>query len=378
MATASGFASKAAYAAETSTTYGTVIAAGAGDLLPYTSENVVTDIAHQDDFTLTGIAGIAGSDPVSNKSTGPVTFELTYGNSLQQILTHVFGFEAYDQPTNPAGSDYKHIIELDDDLAVDYWKCDEGITSNDGQAECGDQRIRRGTLIFDKSVSLWELASVMWEECTISGQAGQKVTMEVTGFPRSLDRASSTNTSSSSWTNSDDGGKVVFSDLTFRMDDYSASVSLSAADNLAISSFELRIKNNLVTDEQTTSSGLFISEPSRGNRREVELTFTMPRYNSTNDAFLDDFDADTIQMATLNFDSGTDIGGGNNYQFEFQLGSLKVMESSANVDDPGLTDITFTLKALLPAGEPSGFETDTKNNECVLVLYNGDSTNYLK
>ena len=390
MALGQGFKSKSAFALEVGGTAaqqaygGQASTCGAGDLIPLLSESFTTNPTYQMQATLTGGAGYSNADVVTNPVSGDLVVQGLYGNSLQQLITAAVGFEHRDSPENPAGSDYRHYLYMDDVISQRNWLAgsEDGVEAGDG-GTIGDYVLRRGTFVIDKDVSLHEFMSVMFDRMTISQSAGQRMELSFGGVAHSYTNTSAVNTSASSWTNSDDGGRILFSDLTFRLGAFSNSTSLDSTNDFAVQSVSIEVINNVITDSQTTSSGLNIDEPARRDFYEVNLSFTIPRYQV--DTIVDWKDANTRLMADLNWDSGSDIGGGNNYDFRVFLNSLYVTVADAQVAGSDLVQVNATCQGtkhdVLGSGIADSSYFKTRNSyysPIVIRMTNGDSTNYLE
>ena len=117
-----------------------------------------------------------------------------------------------------------------------------------------DKLLRFGTLVFDKSTSIWEWRGVMVNSLTLTHNAKTGVKISIECIPFDLDLSSSVNTASSTWGFSAEPTtpihlqeKIVGADLVFRLGDWSSGTPLDSGDNQAISDFSITISNNLDT-----------------------------------------------------------------------------------------------------------------------------------
>lgn len=373
MAIGAGFSSKTVWKKEGEQgSYGTPVECGADDQAPLITEDLGREIEKELDNTIRHKAGYGGSDITGKLVSGPMTLEAVY-RGIESIIVSALGFSNYSaSPETVAAGVYKHTFEPAENLHTESWQAGDGILAGDGYL-AGDNKVRRGTLCIDKSVSIWEFASAMIEGITIKGDAkGVKVELDL--VPYDLDRASAVNTSSAAWsTPNDDWPSILFQDLVLWIDDYSDSVALTSADAVGISEFEIKLENNLKI-EKDSLSGLYVAEPRRDGKRLITGSFTFPRYE--NDAFLDDLDAQNPMMAMLKF-TGSQIGATGYYKtFWVWLSTIRFDEVKAPVGGAGLIPVTHTFTAEIPAAVPAGFPTQA-TKEMIVQVQNDLSTNPL-
>jgi len=372
MSIGAGFSSKTAFRHEaTQSSYGTPIACGAGDQVPLVTESLSKAIEKEPDTIIRNQAGYGPADVTGVAVAGPVQMELCY-RGLEALLCAAMGFQRIDDPATVAAGVYKHTIELSENLHGEGWEAGDGILAGSGFL-AGDQKVRRGTLVVDKAVSLWEYSSCMVQTLTLTGNA-KCCRIEAELVPYDCDRASAVNTTSAAWTIADDDfSPVRLQDMALWMDDYSGAVALAAADALGVSEFEIKLENNLEI-KRDSLSGLYIAEPRRGGKRRVTGSFTIPRYET--DGFFDDHDAQTAQMAMLMF-TGPAIGTtGYSQTLWIWLPTIRFDEASAAVEVPGMLTQTLAFTAELPAAVPAGFPTAAEK-ELVIQIQNNLSANGL-
>lgn len=373
MTIGAGFSSKTAWKKEDKQgAYGTPIQCGASNQQPLINEGLAREIEKELDNVIRYKAGYGASDIMGKLVNGPISIEAVY-RGIESFIVSALGFSNYSaSPETVAAGVYKHTFELSDNLHTDSWAAGDGILAGSGYL-AGDNKVRRGTLCIDKSVSIWEFISTMINAITIHGDS-KGVSLDLELIPYDLDRASAVNTSSVSWSiPGTDWLSILFQDLVLWIDDYSDSVALTSDDAVGISDFEIKIENNLAI-VQDSLSGLLIAEPRREEKRLVTGSFTFPRYE--NDTFLNDLDAQNAMMAMLKF-TGSEIGATGYYRtFWIWLSTLKFDKVDAPMGGPGLIPVTHTFTAEIPAALPSGFPTQA-TKEMVIQIQNDYATNPL-
>lgn len=370
MATGAGYKSKTAFRKEgVQVAYATPVECGTGHQMPIIPPIGLTrQIVKELDNAIRHKAGIGGSNVVTKQVSGACEFEMVY-RGLEHLLICATGIS--EEPETVDTGVYKNNFNLAENMHTESFMAGYGMLAGDGFL-AGDKLTRRGTLCIDKAVSpIWEYVSAMVQSMTIKGNAkGVRVGVEL--IPYDLDRSSSTNTSSSSWSIlNDDWDPVLFQDMVFWIDDYSASTALSSADAVGVSEFEIKLDNNLIVT-QDSQSGLYIAEPRRNGKRQVTGSFTFPRYES--DTLLGKLEAQTAMMAMIKF-TGPQIGAtGYYYTFWIWLPTLRFDEIPVSVDSAGILSATHTFTAEIPAAVPAGFPTAAEK-ELLLQLQNDLSTN---
>jgi len=373
MTIGAGFSSKTAWKKEDKQgAYGAPIACGANNQQPLISESLARDIEKELDNVIRYKAGYGAGDVTGKVVTGSITIEAVY-RGIESLIVSALGFSNYTgSPETVAGGVYKHTFELANNLHTQSWAAGDGILAGSGYL-AGDNKVRRGTLCIDKSVSIWEMISSMIQSITIRGEAkGVYIDLEL--IPYDLDRASATNTSSTGWTiPANDWLSIIFQDLAMWIDDYSDSVALTSDDAVGISAFEIKLENNLKMAKDSLS-GLYIAEPRREGKRLVTGSFSFPRYE--NDTFLDHLVDQAAQMAMLKL-TGSQIGATGHYRtFWIWLPTLKFDKVDAPVGGPGLIPVTHTFTCEIPAACPSGFPAQA-TKEMVIQVQNDLGTNPL-
>ncbi|MFH2012517.1 MAG: hypothetical protein ABIJ37_07465 [Pseudomonadota bacterium] len=369
-----GFSSKTAWRKEDKQgVYGIPIACGADNQIPLISEGLLRGIEKELDNTIRHKAGYGGSDILGKLVSGPIAIEAVY-RGIESILCSAMGFSHYeDSPETIVAGVYKHTFELAEHLHTESWAAGDGILAGSGYL-AGDNKVRRGTLCIDKSVSIWEFISTYINTITIKGDS-KGVYIDLDLLPYDLDRASTTNISSSGWTiPNDDWLSILFPDLELWIDNYSESVALTSDDAVGISAFEIKLDNNLLV-EKDSLSGLYMVDPRRNEKRLVTGSFTFPRYE--NDTFLNDLDAQNKLMAMLKF-TGSQIEATGYYRtFWIWLPTLKFDKVDAPIGGPGIISVTHSFTAEIPDAVPAGFPSKAEK-EMLIQVQNDLDTNPLK
>lgn len=373
MATGAGYKSKTAWRKEDKQgAHGTPIQCGANQQQPLISEALAREIEKELDNVIRYKAGHGDSDLIGKIVEGSITVEAVY-RGIESLIISALGFCNYTaSPETVAAGVYKHTIGLAENLHTESWAAGDGILAGSGYL-AGDNKIRRGTLCVDKTISIWEYISSMVQAITVKGDA-KGVSIELELIPYDLDRASATNTSSSTWSiPNSDWESILFQDLVVWIDDYSAGAALTSDDAVGISAFELKLENNLKI-EKDSLSGLLIAEPRREGKRLLTGSFTFPRYE--NDTFLNHLDDQVAQMAILKF-TGSQIGATGHYHtFWAWLPTFKFDKVDAPLGGPGMLTVTHTFTCEIPAACPAGFPAQA-TKEMVIQIQNDLDTNPL-
>lgn len=110
---------------------------------------------------------------------------------------------------------------------------------------------------------------------------------------------------------------------------------LSSSYEYSLAGFTLTVNNNLVTDDQTSGSGLLIEEPLRNGTYSIGLDLRFQRYNSANKVLFEHIDYDAKLMGDIFF-TGSTIESGETYKFNIYMPDMHVINSNVNVNDPGV------------------------------------------
>jgi len=287
----------------------------------------------------------------------PVTTESDIGN---------LGFEL--------ANEFQHTFVPVNNLEDVLWTSIFSDYPTAGVGTSWDLMIRRMTVGIAKAVSLWVYRACMVNTLKISGNAKSGVQFEfgLIPFDRVTDSLSGSRqdgTTVEGWktnlTYSNSGlftpainERILFSDLTFRIDDYSTGTPLSANDNLGISAFEINVNNNLDTAAHDSVSGEYRKVPLRNGKREVTGSITLPRYSS--DTLIGKMASDTIQMAHFNFSGSTMTTIAR--AFQIWLPSLKITSHNEQVSGAGVVQSVLNFQCYIPAAQAASFPTYSITN----------------
>ncbi len=319
MPTAKGFKAKAAYKREKNTDWGT--ATTVSTLLPFTSENIQKNKEFVKDNYLSGFAGYERADETKVFVNGSLSLEASY-TGLEEIFLCALGHEQWHSVQDLGNGFYVHTIEPDGNLETRSWRTNEGITTTTG-INTADKKVRRFSLVIDKQVSQHQFISCFIDQMTIQGSAGDtvRIDLDLLAYDRKLQ-----NIDSSTWTYSDGEFKrVLFSDMTFSVN----------GSQVNISEFSLQINNNLA---QTQANSKHLEEPVRAGKREVSLSFKIPRY--TADDIIALYENDSEIPVNLKFSHP------QGYEIEIILPKCKFNKASDNVSGTDLIALDFELTAL--------------------------------
>ena len=294
---------------------------------------------------------IASVDAVANT--------VTWANEVTQMSTDLQGIVIAEE--------FTHTFEPTNNLHDQLWTDVYSDYPTAGVGTSSDLLIRRFTLGVAKAVSLHVWRSVMVNSLKISGSAksGVNIEADLVPFDRvtdSLGALRQDGTTVAGWKTNlkwnpsalfspDTNENIMFSDLTFRIDDYSTSVALTSADNYGISAFEINIANNLKTDDHDSVSGEYRKQPVRNSQRLITGSFTLPRY--TADDFIDYHANDTVLMAHFNFVGSTMTT--ITRAFQIWIPSLKITGHKEQVAGPGIVNEVISWQAYIPAGQAMSF-----------------------
>lgn len=379
-AAGAGYKSKAAFRREAllyADTWPSAAPIAVTSLLPLLGENVDEVPEHALDNTR-GSAYVTASDVVGRSSGGPVRLQVRY-EGLEFVWTAALGFMAGRiggtlMPEQLAVGAYRHLYEMDRSLGAKPWQFGDGWRFGDGLI-FGQRKMRRGTYVADRTVSPWEFLSSMVNELTISAnREGVTLTLDLVSHSRDIASAINTTPVLDALSGSDHPN-VLFTDLVVRLDDFSASIALSSADEVGITAFDLVLANGLAIGDRTKRTGLVIEEPERAGKAQVTGRLVFPRH--TSNTYLTALRSGTIKMADLQF-TGDQIGAtGQNYALNLYLASLKFDAGPIPIDGPGLLGQALTFTCYEPTDVPAGFPVSNRNGPLLVEVQSAEATHPL-
>lgn len=298
-----------------------------------------------------------------------------FGNEIEKIMDDVLRGKAGAGAYIKGNKSYPFTLPM----GLTYQDCDRVIAMAMGTAgvpvvngglydntySLAEEVSPSATMALWKGVTVWSFAGCKFNTLKISGQANKPLTLETSGAAKLLTRASATNTSGvlQALNTEDDAGKIMFSDLEFKM--AGQATALAGTTALGIGSMTLSLDNKMKLDD-FDNRALTILEPVRNGIREVKLSLTIPRYEA--DTYLDWRDNDTALHGSLKFTSG-------NYLFHIQFAKAKIDDVRAPTSGPGLINQQIEMTLFRDPGSVSADYTFT--DEFRILVTNGRSTSPL-
>jgi len=273
-------------------------------------------------------------------------------------------------PETLAAGVYRHLYELDARLSTaESWASGDGFLCGT-EVQCGQRKVRRGTLAVDFQVSVWEWLSSMIQAMTFQAEPGG-VTLTVELVAHSLSRSSSMNTAATMLKLlPETAPRVLFTDLDFRVAPYSAGTPLGSGDTVTCTTWVLRLENNLV-GTPGPATGTAPVEYERERPPQVTITFVSPRHVS--DTWQTRWGANTILMADAKFTSEKEVAAGQPYKLNFYLPSCVVTNANLGVQGARLPADTVQLMGVVPSAAAAGMPTMSHNTPCAVEVVSGVS-----
>ena len=348
-------------------------------MIPFSSESMTAAFEYLKDPRLIGYGAQLPADRISDKVAGGVEGPLAY-QGWERLLMCAMGYENPDaSPALLATNAYAHLGECAKDLQDEAWGSGDDRTP--GAWSANDRKVRRGQIGFRKQVTDWVFGSSMVNKMTISGNPSEvKIAFEMIGYDLYLGAANSTN-----WTLP--VGKeslAIFPQLVVKVGTRAGGTA--GLVTYGPSSFELSVNNNLKGDDQTTTSGTHILQPTRGGMQDISLKLEFPRYNTDLTALLGYADNNTELAASLVF-TGPLIGVTAQYHsWQLFMSSIFAKNPSAPISGPGPLTTSLEFEVFRPNGSdifnavPATYYHSIplkKDSALVACVHNGFATNYL-
>jgi hypothetical protein len=212
-----------------------------------------------------------------------------------------------------------------------------------------------------KDTKVEELSSVKWNKLKISGKAGERVEIEVSGIAHNWSDASASNTTTTidSVTLPANREFALFSQAVLLMN-AQAGAGLAGSDAVYISEFEINIERAM--DARFTTQGGVnntCDEPIPSGFAKVTGTFgfaTLQDGTGGNAAFLADQMAGTRKKATLTITSPNLAGAGTEYfNHKLWLPNIQFGEAKVGIPGPGGPTWSVPFMAWHVATIPTGF-----------------------
>jgi hypothetical protein len=352
--------------------------AGALHAIPLISESFISEFERDVIDTLYNKAGRSNGQITAKYHRGGILCQAMY-NNLGQLLVCAMGYEcpndsgsSYHGSPEVSSGKYIHIYELDEILAEEDWSSTERLASGAGGGTyvAADDKIRFGSLFFDKQVSSWVFTPVMWDKMIIQANFG-RVTIAFEGLAQGHARSDSAYPSTG-WTMATDKSRLLMANATFSIGSLDGSTLPYAA--RGITDFELILERGLSADQDTAST-VYIKEPQINQSRKVSGTFSLARYQD--DAYLAAIDADKPCRALLSFASGS-------YKFQIYMPNMTIKTPDHGLKGPGIVRPKYAFELAKPASDPWSTPSDYANiqlkklNEFWILAKNDDAANWLR
>ena len=389
MATGQGVTSKAAFKIETGA-WGSAITCGAGNQIHIISESVKPSTEYESSVHLDGRGGVNSIYNTIKKYQGETVIEGHY-SGMEALLACALGASHQDvSPVSTSTDANRHWFDLSNDLSLRAFDNYEMNTPS-GNA------IRRGTLAFEKTVSIHENASSVIN--TLSMEATpERVTLTMNIASHTQAYENSTNTDSSTWT-VPTGDQILFDDMTvyikardeftiaaandtFIIDEGGGDITLDIADD-TYTGYGLAMAIALAANDSGSLSGVYDMDYDENNRAFKIFTTNSQTFSVT---------GTTMQMATtvgMTVDSDTALITRSNFDAEAifptafdsgdKIGVSQISWSLENALDIESQDSESSLKILEP--ERNGWRKVTGSieipryqNDTFLKAANGSTT----
>jgi len=313
-------------------TWGTAVAVGANDGLLILEDGGLKKTrdylpAKESDSPFVGESVLGRIAPVDFAPTMHLRYE-----GLEVLLAMVMGTAG--APTQPdaigAPNTYEHTLQLADAI--------KGLF---------------GTFCIEKGSKIHEVPSAKSHRLVFSIADGI-LQLEVGIRGNDLIDNSTTNTDLSAVTYLEKHHRVLFKQGVFRMNNQSAA-ALANSDKIYPNDFTLTIERFL--DEAYEAGSDKIIEPLENDHPSIILTLSFPRINSVNEAYFQDFDAETLKKMDITF-TGALIEATYYYELKFQLPQLKIVDVEYTWSE--IIPASITLQAEQADSAPSGMTGITK------------------
>lgn len=293
--------------------------AACSELHPYLSERIVETLNLQPIPGVDGLGAYKYDKLLGSRCVGPITFPFPYLDQ-SDVSALMIGLAAGD------------AIEASGDCS--YYP--------------SDQQPGSATFCFDKDGVIYEYAGGKLQNIRIIGTVGNQIGCEADFIARSLDRASSINTSSVGWSLVD-FPVLHFGSLDFRINAESGP-ALAIGDAEDLLAFEIALNGDW-SIKQSEASGIYIDEPRR-LKWEVIISLTLKTSTSILPAMRTAMAAETKRKMRFQF-AATE--GGVNYTSTIYIPSAKITMVDDSASDETRINPRLRFQGLLPDSAPLGF-----------------------
>ena len=347
MSDGKGFLAKCGF--NKSALWGTPYLCAAGDGVRYLSEsfNDARELLEDDEVrgSVQERFGIGGRVMISGELEAYMRFE-----GLEFMIAQVFGTAG--APAQQSTTDaYKHTFRPANSLAGIF-----------------------GTLVFDKTVAVWEHQSVKLTGFTLASAVGDtKTKLTIRGIVRNVAYNTGAGVNKTS----------TIASITFPTPDEicafnmlecwigaAAGGAFDTTDLAYISSFEVNVDRQFPTDDITTEQAPYIDEPCQDGKLEVTGALNWSRYSdgspSPNKALLEAINTkDKFKMELLFTGSVADAPYNN--ELGIWLPEIQFSEGGAPVGGASRIPADLSFRGVEAASAPTGFD---QKDACYMVLQN--------
>lgn len=324
----------AAAAIEQGSTWNTAVAVGAGDGIAITGESITGGRAAlpREDI---GFPFGQQPDVGAEMHRGSVEFDLMHGGGHGKLMSLFFGTQtAATQTGGGSAGSYLHICALQTALT------------------------KFATLCISKRASAkwWQYASVMARKLTLSGQGNERVKGSIEFLCSTLDRDSSTNTTTETdaVTVPTRRGLSYAKQGLFRLNAQAGGALSSTTDDVPILGFTLTAERKLSEDMLIDGTGT-IAQPAEEDETEIMLDVTFRSYDA--ETWIAAYLAKTEYKADLKFLSGYTPSGSGSVELYILLNFARMVvaeQPQAPVSGRGRIPHTVRFKVLTPSAAPTG------------------------
>jgi hypothetical protein len=336
-----------------STSWGTAVSPGAGNLLIIDSDSVKGGEEAIKDVGLNGSAwGTPGPLLGSSIAAGGIVLGSRFATNIDLVWALAMGSSG--SPTSLGSGAYTHKIDLVDSLTEQF------------------------TFWMDKVVSSWRVDSAMVSSIGFTATLAQRTVLNLNVIGRNLDAASGVSLSSATEPENTTGQNTFWNlNKAHFYINAASGATLTSADILPISEFSLQLDNNLATNDflaSTDCAAGVIAKPTRVGQPGVSGSFSLPEYavNTWRSAY----SAKTEYKIVMEFCGPTIPGSASTYTFRFSLPRVRIAEMPDNaIPGPDRIPNKVMFHAYEADSAPSGMTAITK--PLSLLVTNARSTTIL-
>ena len=225
MPVAQGVTSKAAFKIE-NTAWGTSTDCDSGSQIHFISESITHAIEQGQAIHLDGAIGAKNLYPIFKKYGGDLLVEEHYAG-MESLIATAMGMSHQDlSPVSTSTDAHEHFFEPSEDMSTRAFNGYEMTTPS-------GNRSARGSLCFEKTISVWELASTMIQSWTMDASP-ERITFSFTMSGKTLGLDTATNPNSASWALPGNTEQITWEDVTIYLKARDKFTITSSNDNFII------------------------------------------------------------------------------------------------------------------------------------------------